>query len=334
MSLGVAPAHGADTGTDAPVRIDAPAKINLFLHVVGRRPDGYHLLESLVAFTEVGDTLEFWPQDAVSLETVGPFADALALEDMATGGIAAGALHDQPHGLENLILKAARRLAQLTGSHAGAHIRLTKNLPVAAGIGGGSADAAAALTGLARLWGVSVPRKELMNVAEELGADVPVCLDGRPSLVTGIGEGLTPLGGLPALPIVLVNPRRPVSTGACFRAVAGGYSQPGAADPDSFADCCGDAGALNALLADRGNDLMAPAREVEPAVASVLDALAAAPGAILTRMSGSGATCFALFETAVAADLASDRLSCRHSDWWVASTVLRTEAAALPPCSD
>lgn len=321
----------ADTAPLPAVRVDAPAKVNLFLHVVGRRDDGYHLLESLVAFTRCGDRLEFWPQASVTLETVGPFADALALETMATGDVAAGTIADQAQGLENLVLTAARGLARLTGARAGARIRLTKTLPVAAGIGGGSADAAAALIGLSHLWGVTAPRAELMALAAALGADVPVCLDGRPSLVTGIGETLLPVTALPDMPVLLVNPRRPVATGTCFKAVAGRFSAAGRADPAAFAACRGDGPALLALLADRGNDLMAAARGIEPAVAAVLDALAALPGCRLARMSGSGATCFALFDTAAGLDRAAAALADRHPGWWITPTTLRTgPAAALP----
>jgi 4-diphosphocytidyl-2-C-methyl-D-erythritol kinase len=272
------------------VREFAPAKINLHLHVVGRRQDGYHLLDSLVVFAGVGDWLTVSPAPDLSLTLAGPFAAGLAAEP------------------ENLVLGAARGLADLAGIDPTGAMRLEKNLPVASGIGGGSADAAATLRLLCRFWSVS---PDLTQLAQSLGADVPVCLLSRPALMSGIGEILTPAPLVPEAGLVMVNPGVAVSTPAVFRARTGGFS------PQAVFPAAGwaSANALSHALAETHNDLEAPARSLAPAINDALAALAGAPGCRIARMSGSGATCFGLFEDPDAARLAANTIN--RDGWWV-----------------
>lgn len=278
----------------AKVRERAPAKLNLDLLVVGRRADGYHELDSLVVFTAFGDDLAFEPAAGLALEIEGPFA---------------GALEPEP---DNLVLRAARRLAEAGGVRGAARIQLTKRIPVAAGIGGGSADAAAALRGLARLWDLRPAPFDLAEIALGLGADVPVCLASRPARMRGLGDRIEWLDGIPALDLVLVNPGRPVPTGRVFQALAGRFSR--------IDDRPVDAGDLVGWVRSRRNDLEAPAKPIEPAVCDALNALETLHGCRLARMSGSGATCFGLFETPEAAAIAASRLQGDRPDWWVTPT--------------
>jgi 4-diphosphocytidyl-2-C-methyl-D-erythritol kinase len=264
--------------------------------VVGRRPDGYHLLDSLVCFTELGDELHLSPAAALSLEIDGPFAPALGSTD-------------------NLTVKAAR----LLDAERGAALHLVKNLPVAAGIGGGSADAAAALVGLSRLWDLAAPTPA-QSVA--LGADLPVCLAEGPSFVGGIGEELVPAPALPRAYLLLVNPRRPLPTIDVFRRYRRSFSEPG-----RFGAAPADARALAALLADRRNDLMEAALELLPEIAEILAALGNSPGCLLARMSGSGATCFGLFESPRAAATAAATLQVGAPHWWVRATAIASGGA-------
>jgi 4-diphosphocytidyl-2-C-methyl-D-erythritol kinase len=270
----------------------APAKVNLFLHVVGRRPDGYHLLDSLAVFPGIGDTLRAAPADSLSLALEGPFG---------------GSLQAVP---DNLVLRAARGLAALTGVWAGARLTLVKTLPVASGIGGGSADAAAALRLLGRLWSVAPAAAALGALASRLGADVPVCLVGRPSRMGGVGEVLSPAPDLPAFGLVLVNPGVAVSTPDVFRARTGGFSAR-ATLPSGWPDAAAMARDLAALT----NDLEPPAVALCPAIATVLAALRTTPGCLLARMSGSGATCFGVFADPAAAAAAAEAV--RRPGWWV-----------------
>ncbi len=270
----------------------APAKINLFLHVVGRRSDGYHLLDSMAVFPSVGDALRAAPAEALSLALEGPFG---------------GALHAEP---DNLVLRAARELAALTAVRTGARLTLVKRLPVASGIGGGSADAAAALRLLGRLWGVTPAAEAMRALALRLGADVPVCLAGCPARMGGVGDVLSPAPNLPAFGLVLVNPGVAVSTPEVFRARSGGFSGP-AALPSGWPNAVAMARDLAAL----GNDLEPPAVTLCPAIGAVLAVLRSTPGCLLARMSGSGATCFGVFADAVAAAAAAEVL--RRPGWWV-----------------
>lgn len=277
-----------------PLVVEAPAKINLTLHVTGKRADGYHLLDSLVVFAGIGDTLELASAEGLGLRVTGPTAGAL------------------PPGEDNIVLKAARALAAKAGIKAGAAMVLTKRLPVAAGIGGGSTDAAAALKGLSHLWGVSLSTSEMNMLALGLGADVPVCLAGRPTLMTGVGEGLAPAPALPPAWLVLVNPRRPLSTPAVFRARTGG-----SAPADPLTEAPADARVLAAQLAARRNDLTQAAIALEPAIGEALALIAVQPACLLARMSGSGATCFGLFEAETEARAAAAALARTQPGWWV-----------------
>jgi 4-diphosphocytidyl-2-C-methyl-D-erythritol kinase len=270
------------------LREAAPAKVNLYLHVVGKRADGYHLLDSLAVFPDVGDVVTGAPAHTLTLTVGGPFG--VALQDEA----------------DNLVLRAAHALADAAGIAPLARLELTKNLPVASGIGGGSADAAATLRVLARLWGVPVPGADL---AVRLGADVPVCLAGRPARMGGIGEILAPAPRLPLCGMVLVNPGVAVSTPAIFRARRADFSSL-ARLPDGWDSVSAMVRDLHAL----SNDLEEPALALHPEIGATLAGLRAAPGCGLARMSGSGATCFGLFEDAAMAEKAAQAL--RRPDWW------------------
>ncbi|MDY0871305.1 4-(cytidine 5'-diphospho)-2-C-methyl-D-erythritol kinase [Dongia rigui] len=271
----------------------ARAKVNLYLHVVGKRADGYHLLDSLIVFAETGDDIRVAPAETLTLTIDGPFGRGL---DTGTG---------------NLVMRAALALRELTGSKRGAAIHLTKNLPLASGIGGGSADAAATLLALIDLWQVTPERAALYQLAERLGADVPVCLDGRPAFVGGVGEDIVPAGTLPRMHILLVNPLVETPTPAVFKARRGDFSNPArwARPPATPQD-------LAAYLLGRRNDLTDPAITVAPAVAAVLDAIAATPDCLLARLSGSGATCFGLYADAARAAQARAAVLAGHPDWW------------------
>ena len=268
----------------------ARAKVNLYLHVVGRRADGYHLLDSLAVFPGAADRLSAAPADVLTL----------AVEGSGAAGLGAGP--------DNLVLRAARALASAAGVEAGARLVLDKRLPVASGIGGGSADAAAALRLLARLWGVRLPAERLRAVAQGLGADVPVCIESRPARMGGVGERLQPAPTLPGCGMALLNPGVAVATPDVFRARGGAFSAV-AALPDAWPD----AAAMAAGLAQMGNDLEAPALSLCPAIAAVLDWLRGQKGCLLARMSGSGATCFGLFADAGAAEAVAARAP---APWW------------------
>ncbi len=267
------------------------AKVNLYLHVVGRRADGYHLLDSLAVFPAIGDVLTAEPDDGLHLSLRGPFGDALVSEP------------------DNLVLRAARALADSAGVTTGARLTLDKRLPIASGIGGGSADAAAALRLLSRMWGVTLTQGALCRIAAALGADVPVCLAQAPARMGGVGEVLTPAPALPACGMVLVNPGVAVATPAVFRAREGGFSEP-AVLPARLPDVS----ALTAFLAGTRNDLEPPAVGLAPVIGAVLAVLRARPGCRLARMSGSGATCFGLFDTPAEAEEAAAALSV--PGWW------------------
>ena len=288
------------------VRVAAPAKVNLYLHVVERRSDGYHRLDSLVAFAGIGDTVEVRRAGEISLQLEGPFAQAV------------------PSGADNLAMRAALALARAAEVNAGAEIRLTKRLPPASGIGGGSADAAATVRALLRLWDVRLDARTLAALALGLGADVPVCLAGRAAFVGGIGEELAPAPRLPPASIVLANPGMPVSTPEVFRRRAGPFSQPA-----RFSETPRDAAALAALLKARGNDLEEPARAICPAIGDAIAALERQKGALIARMSGSGATCFALFAEAGSATEAAFALARTHPGWWVKAGSLEADATRL-----
>jgi 4-diphosphocytidyl-2-C-methyl-D-erythritol kinase len=276
------------------IRRVAPAKVNLYLHVTGRRPDGYHLLDSLIVFADVGDVLEVRPAAELTLDVSGPFGAKV------------------PMGADNLVLRAARALAAEAGVAPGAEIRLEKNLPAAAGLGGGSADAAAILHALVELWRVEIGADALAGLALGLGADVPVCLEAKPAFVGGIGEELARPPALPVIHAVLVTPAAALETALVFAAFAGEFSAPARFDGEAASTT-----ALIALLAERRNDLQAPALALVPAIAEALALLERQPGCLLARMSGSGATCFGLFAKAEAAARAEAALIAERPDWWV-----------------
>src|SRR5262245_61141780 len=280
----------------------APAKVNLTLHVLGRRADGYHELESLVAFAGVGDALTFAPGGALALKVSGPTA-------AAAGDVA-----------DNLVLKAARVLAAGVAGLKLGRFALSKRLPAAAGLGGGSADAAAALRLLARANAISLEDPRLLQAARATGADVPVCLDPRVRLMRGIGDILSQPLDLPRLSAVLVNPGVAVATKDVFAAL----TLPPAA-PAAQADAPAGVALLDEI--DKGrNDLEGPAIELEPAIAEVLAVLRKLPGCRFARMSGSGATCFALFDTTATANAAARTLRVGYPAWWVRATTLGDQA--------
>jgi 4-diphosphocytidyl-2-C-methyl-D-erythritol kinase len=283
----------------AAVELFAPAKVNLFLHVTGRRADGYHLLDSLVAFAGVGDSLRITAADDLSLSLDGPTVGALAVD------------------ADNIVLKAARLLAKQAGIAPRAALHLTKRLPVAAGIGGGSTDGAAALRGLCVLWDLSPSDAELEAIGLQLGADVPVCLRGRPTQMAGIGEVLSSAPILPPAWLVLVNPGVALSTPSVFKARNAGFS---ASAPLIAAPAT--ASALAAALALRGNDLTASAVALAPVIGEVLQAIKASPACLLSRMSGSGATCFGLFDDEQTARAAAAQLIAAYPGWWIAPAPL------------
>ena len=286
----------------------APAKVNLTLRVLGRRADGYHELESLVAFAGVGDALTFAPGGALTLAVSGPTAQAVG------------------DNADNLVLKAARALAERIAGLTLGSFALSKRLPVAAGLGGGSADAGAALRLLARANGIALDDPRLMQAAQATGADVPVCLDPKPRLMRGVGDVLSDPLDLPRLFAVLVNPGVAVSTRDVFatlnlasRPTSGGGSS---SSPLVLEGWGGEPTAFVTALAKDRNDLEAPAIELEPAIAEVLSVLHGLPGCRLARMSGSGATCFGLFPTNAAAAAAARTLRVGYPQWWVRATVL------------
>ena len=275
--------------TDAPIRELARAKINLTLHVTGRRPDGLHMLDSLVVFADLGDMVEAEPAQGLSLSIEGPFGS----------GIGATA--------DNLVLRAAQHVG------GGAALRLTKSLPVSSGIGGGSADAAATIRALARLHDRPLPDAASLKV---LGADVPVCLASRTTRMRGIGEVLEPAPILPPAWVVLVNPGVGVATPAVFSKLGSAHNPP-MQMPDAFASFT----EFVQWLADQRNDLQQPAQSLAPVIGDVVTALR--HDAAFARMSGSGATCFGLYPDQVSALAGADRIRAAHQGWWIAAAPLR-----------
>ncbi|HVW74709.1 MAG TPA: 4-(cytidine 5'-diphospho)-2-C-methyl-D-erythritol kinase [Rhizomicrobium sp.] len=269
----------------------APAKINLFLHVGTRRDDGFHPLQSLAVFTGLGDVLAMEEADTLSLAIEGPFAKGLAGEG------------------DNLVLRAARAL-----DGRGARLTLTKNLPVASGIGGGSADAAAALRGLSRLWQTGDGR--LHEIAATLGSDIPVCVDSLAAFMEGRGEILRPVLAMPRVPMLLVNPGVPVPTKDVFATLETRSGVEMQLPRGRFEDTAD----LLRFMESTRNDLEAPAIALQPVIGDVLKAIAALPGALLARMSGSGATCFGIFADDACCARAAQALQQAQPGWWVAPT--------------
>jgi 4-diphosphocytidyl-2-C-methyl-D-erythritol kinase len=279
------------------------AKVNLTLRVVGRRIDGYHDIESVVAFADCADHLTLTPGSELDLRTSGPLAEAC------------GATSD------NLVIKAAHLLRGRVPDLKVGSFTLEKLLPVAAGIGGGSADAAAALRLLAQLNGLAFDDQRLHEVALATGADVPVCLASRACDMTGVGESLMPLS-VPIMPCVMVNPRVPVATKDVFKALGlrNGELLVGATDVlrgTAWPEAGASVEDWVEVLAASSNDLEAPATRIQPIIGDVISALSASNGAWLTRMSGSGATCFAIYENTADAGRAAEKIRQDHPEWWV-----------------
>ena len=289
------------TRTAAAVDVSAPAKINLALHVTGQRGDGYHLIDSLVTFAGVGDRLSFAAANEDGFTLSGRFADTLPH-------------HDDPE-TGNLVLRARNLLrghAREKGLAASpVAIHLEKALPPASGIGGGSADAAATLIGLNRLWALGFSADQLSSLGLQLGADVPMCLQNRPLVARGIGEDISLAHGFPTLALVLVNPLEPVSTPAVFRSLEHRSNAPLCTGPLPVSP-----DGWHGLIEESRNDLQAPASRLAPVIHSVVDALYSA-GATLARMSGSGATCFGLFPDITAAEKAAKAVYAAYPEWYV-----------------
>ena len=281
----------------------ANAKINLYLHVTGRRDDGFHALDSLVVFADVGDSLSVRlvpGSNELTLKTSGPFGAEVPSDD------------------SNLVIKAAKLLQETHHIQMGAEILLEKNLPVSSGIGGGSADAAATLRALSELWGIEIEigmgdlKLDLKTLGHKLGADVPVCLMGKNVFMSGIGEILTPAAKLPQCWLVLANPGCEVSTPDVFKNRRDEFSSPA-----GFDEAPADAARLAQIIRDRKNDLFQSALSIRPEIGGVIDALESLDGALLARMSGSGATCFAIFASKAGAEAGAERLSRGNPGWWV-----------------
>ncbi len=285
------------------ISLAAPAKVTLFLNVVGQRDDGMHLLQGLVVFPDAADRVTVRRALDLSITIAGPFADRLETEDPE----------------ENLALRAAELLRDAAGVTAGAHIHLQKHIPVAAGLGGGSADAAATLRALMRLWRIPPQTIDMPALAVRLGADVPMCLVGTSSLFAGIGDKLRPAQAHPSCGLLLVNPRQGLATRDVFAARSGPF-----AGTDPYFPATDTPADFAKALAPLGNDLTEAAASLCPDIAVVLATLAELPGCRLARLCGSGATCFGLFDTAE--DAAAVTQSLRNPNWWV-------RAAALPACN-
>lgn len=270
----------------------APAKINLFLHITGRRDDGYHTLQSLMAFCDVGDGLDIVPAPKFRLTVTGPFADAC-------GPVA-----------DNLVTRAAKAMEEAADRAAAISVTLHKNLPPGAGLGGGSSDAACVMQALNRLWGQPLRTHTLKSIGLKLGAEMPVCLEGRPCLVEGAGEIITPVPDLPALHGVLVWPGKPLKTPDVFRAFT---DAPVYSNPAGFSGPQDD---WQAVINATGNNLTAAAASLLPDVQDALASLGKAGGKAV-RMSGSGSTCFGLFDTRNVADTVARDMAAAHPQWWV-----------------
>jgi 4-diphosphocytidyl-2-C-methyl-D-erythritol kinase len=281
--------------------LSASAKVNLALHVTGRRPDGYHLLDSIAVFTDLADAVAIAPAEAFSLKLSGPFAA------------------HAPGDSRDLAWRAAEAFFKAAGLSPRAAVRIEKNIPAGAGLGGGSADAAAVLLGLNRVSGTPLSAEELAAIALTLGADVPMCLVGQALRARSIGEIIDLLESWPALPLLLVWPGQPVSTPACFGALASRDNPglPAVFRPKTPAD------AANWLRHCR-NDLEPSAIELQPAVGDALAALRSTKGCLLARMSGSGSACFGLYGSLNDAEAAAVAVAADHPGWWLAPTLARS----------
>jgi 4-diphosphocytidyl-2-C-methyl-D-erythritol kinase len=278
------------------VSIHAPAKINLYLNVIGRRSDGYHELDSLVGFTAYGDLIQAKLHEKLYFQINGPFGSSLQVND------------------DNLIVRAARALVKETSYAGGAHITLKKNLPVASGIGGGSADAAATLKALNLLWKTGLVDEELAALGLKLGADIPVCILGKAARMSGIGESVSKVENFPSLGVLLINSGIPISTFKVFHMHRGNFSS------KTKLQSIGDTKVLYEFLAHQKNDLQDLAIQIAPGINEVLDILSAEPDCRLVRLSGSGATCFGLFDNETLAKASGRSISRNYPNWWVQPT--------------
>ncbi len=285
------------------VSVFAPAKINLYLHLIKRKRDGYHKLDSLVAFADIGDEITIKPADQFSFEIDGPFAAKLTDTDKK-------AYIDS----NNLVVKAARAISQINDKSLNVEITLTKNLPVAAGLGGGSSDAAATIWGLQQYWKMPNNASYLLPLMTNLGADVPVCHECRPAIMRGIGDEITFFGDLPEIPIVLINPMIACPTKDVFI-----HHKKPFKDEIEIPEIFSDASALISFLSRTDNDLYESAISIVPDIQNILATLDQHPSCVFHRMSGSGASCFGLFSSFEAAQEAKKSIKQENPDWWVAA---------------
>lgn len=281
--------------------IFAPAKINLYLHVTGRLDNGYHTLDSLVGFTDIGDQIEIEPATDFEFRVQGPYSGAFGPKEL-----------DASPSSSNLVVQAAWALAQATQKVPNIRATLTKNLPVASGLGGGSSDAAALIWGLLEWWDIPGQASFLPGLMARLGADVPVCLSCKPSRVRGIGDVLDPAPAMNEIPVVLVHPARPCITANVFTAFGGKFKE-----PQTMPESLEDFDELVAFLKDQSNDLYEPACEIVPEIRNAINALNAQKHCALARLSGSGSTCFGLFPDENAAQQAASTIAGENPDWWV-----------------
>ncbi len=280
--------------------LPAPAKINLYLHITGMRDDGFHLLDSLIAFTKFGDEITVEPSDEITITSHGPYASGM------------------PIGEENLMMRIARKLQKFASTDTGAAIHVEKNIPVSAGVGGGSADAIAVMRGLIELWGLKISDDQIYQLTLELGTDLPVCYFGKSAFVNGIGENIHPASPLPDCGILLINPNVTLSTPVVFENRKGGYSP-----EDSFIDKkINSPEKLAQLLDERCNDLTPAAKQLVPIIGEVLNILKRSPECLAYKMSGSGATCWGLFKNLADAERAALALNQERPDWWIMPTTL------------
>ena len=282
--------------TEKPITVFAPAKINLFLHITGKRKDGYHNLDSLVVFCDIGDTITITPSSTFQFSMTGPFAKTLSHEPEA----------------DNIVVKAAQSLSQITQNPLNLSITLQKNIPVAAGLGGGSADAAAILWGLQKYWDLDPTPNYLPPLMGKLGADVPVCYHARSAFMRGVGDELAFCEDLPEMPVVLVNPNVACSTKDIFLKTEDDFLKPHKDLPRSMA-----VPQLLNFLSKTENSLYNPAVKTVPEIENVMHALMIQDECLFHRMSGSGATCFGLFEHIESAQNAADNVRAENPDWWV-----------------
>jgi 4-diphosphocytidyl-2-C-methyl-D-erythritol kinase len=285
------------------LRISAPAKLNLFLHITGRRDDHYHLLESLFVFTKLGDEIQIEPANTLSLNIVGPYSTQLKNEPVEN----------------NLAFRAGLLLKSKYAIQNGAAITLTKNIPIGAGLGGGSSDAAAVLNGLNQLWHLNLSHETLSDMALSLGADVPACLLAKPTFVSGIGETMDDFSLPFSIPVLLVNPNIRLSTPSVFQAYQNA-DLPFSPSIKSRSISAHNWSTFLSMLKNNRNDLEQSAIELEPSIAVILNCLNQQPQCALARMSGSGSTCFALFSDPASAKAAMLTLQSRYPNFWIKNT--------------